>query len=189
MNSILIFNIDWMLFNIWLAIVPVIFVWLFFAVKNRILKWIFGILWLLYLPNTIYIITDMEHIFTQWPRVDEASRLILVLQYIVLEFVGIVTFFIALCPLETLLTTWKPTKTAATGILITFNMLMGFAMVLGKVERIHSWYVFTQPLHVLRSIEQVLSSGELVILALLLGVFTNCLYFLFRKPLVKMFTR
>jgi uncharacterized membrane protein len=182
---ILLDNLTWMPLNELLAVLPVIFVWFSFRAQNKVLKILFGMLWILFLPNSIYIITDMQHLIRQWFQVDVTEKLILLVQYSVLESIGIMAFFLSLHPFEDLLKRWKYTKNSAIPLLVSFNFVMGFAMVLGKVERIHSWYLFTQPMRALHGILHMLGSMELIALALLLGAFTNCFYFLFRDLILK----
>src|SRR5207248_1183184 len=109
---------------------------------------IFGLLWLLFLPNTIYIFTDLEHLIDQWPLLHPFFRIPLLLQYIFFELVGIVTFVIALIPFEKIILPLKLLKKRKIPVLIIFNFLIAFGMVLGRVERINSWEVFTSPLKV-----------------------------------------
>jgi uncharacterized membrane protein len=53
--------------------------------------------------------------------------------------------------------------------------------VLGRVERINSWQVFTDPMRVIDSAITVLTSLDLLIVLILFGLFCNFLYFLFRR--------
>src|SRR3989337_2974809 len=128
--DIVAYNLSWMSFNLALAILPVIFMVLFFTLRNRFLKGIFFILWFLFFPNTIYVLTDVEHIIRQWP-----------------EVVGLCAFLIALFPFEKQLQKYT-TKQVTILLIIGYNFLIGFAMILGKVERVHSIDIFLHPLWV-----------------------------------------
>ena len=186
--DVLWYNIPWMAFNLALALLPVLFMLLFFSVRNGILRIVFILLWFLFLPNTIYVITDIEHLVRQLPQVAASEWFILIGQYAVFEFIGLSAFLIGLRPFERLLQ--KRTSKQTTFLLIvSYNFLIGFAMVVGKVERIHSIDIFVSPLQVFSSMLTVLQSGELVILAILFGLFANCFYFLFRSFLKKFFIR
>jgi uncharacterized membrane protein len=175
------YNDSWMIYNCFLALLPVGFGFLFILIKNPIIKTFFGVLWLLFLPNTIYIFTDLEHLIEQWPLMPLLYRIPLLLQYIILVTVGIGTFFVALYPFEKLVLMKKRYKQKKYVLLIVFNFFIAFGMVLGRVERINSWQVFTDPMRVIDSAITVLTSLDLLIVLILFGLFCNFLYFLFRR--------
>ena len=177
---ILDYNVDWMLLNCFLALLPLGFGYFFITSKNKAVKVICGILWVLFLPNTIYIFTDLEHIIDQWPLVPSYLRIILLLQYVFLEFVGITTFLIGIFPFEKMLMVERYVKKKITKELILFNFFIAFGMVLGRVERINSWEVFTNPLKVLNSAMHVITTFDLFGLMILFGLLCNFIYFLFR---------
>jgi uncharacterized membrane protein len=167
------YNIQWMGFNLYLAILPVIFSWFILKTTHKTLRFTVGILWLLYLPNTIYVFSDLHHLIEQWSMVDVFGKSILVLQYTILEIVGLTCFLIAFQPLERIL--------KKTSYLIVANFLMGFAIVLGKFERVNSWDVFVNPFQVVNSTIQILISPNMLGLIILFGLFSNFFYFLFRN--------
>lgn len=185
--DILVDNIFWMLYNSWLAVLPVLFGWLFLKVRKKILKFICACLWFIYLPNTLYLFTDLLHVPHQWVRVEDSDKVLLIFQYAGLQIVGFVTFLLSIASLEKLLfnSKWKKERKLDYAIIITINMLVGFGIVLGRTERINSWEVFTAPGNVIASVATVLSTIDLIFLAVLFGLFANFFYFLFRKPFVK----
>src|SRR5258708_6715694 len=174
------YNDSWMLYNCFLAFLALGFGYFFVISENRYVKALFGLLWILFLPNTIYIFTDLEHLINQWPLVHSVLRIPLLLQYILLEFVGVVTFAIALIPFEKIILSLKLFRKKKMSVLIIFNFFIAFGMVLGRVERINSWDVFTDPLKVTNSAIHVFFSLNLLGLMILFGVFCNCIYFLMR---------
>ncbi|HWY78937.1 MAG TPA: DUF1361 domain-containing protein [Candidatus Sulfotelmatobacter sp.] len=180
------YNISWMIYNCFLALLAVVFGFLSFEMKNKIFLVFFVIIWLLFLPNTIYIFTDLEHLIFQWKYVHMPLLLIVILQYIVLEIVGITTFLLAFLPFEKGIKTSTLFKKRKTGVIITFNFLIAFGMVLGRVERINSWEVFTSPIKVIASAMHVLTTLDLIGLTILFGLFCNFIYFLLRDPFLKL---
>lgn len=182
--SILAFNFSWMGFNTFLAFLPLILGWLFYLTKNRIIKYVFGFLWLIFVPNSIYLFTDLIHFLRQWSLVGGLEKMTLVFQYSFLLFVGLFTFILSIYPIEKYTNEYFK-KSWRLKFLIALNFLIGFGMTLGRVERANSWHIVSMPLTVLESVVSIISSVQLLFLAILLGLFANFLYFLFRDPVVK----
>jgi uncharacterized membrane protein len=67
------------------------------------------------------------------------------------------------------------------------NFLIGYAMVIGKVERVNSWEIFTATERVIVAVNHLLHSSSLLALGFLFGLFVNFFYFLVRKPLTHYF--
>lgn len=180
---ILEYNLTWMLFNSFLAVLAVVFGYYFITISYRPLKVLFGILWILFLPNTIYMFTDLMHLIHQWHRVALSERPLLLLQYFVLEFVGFATFVLAFRPFEKIIEHFKLHKKRQAIVIIGFNFLIGFGMVLGRIERINSWEVFTEIGKVMDAVIQTATTPSHIGLTILLGLVCNFSYFLFRDPI------
>ena len=177
---ILTFNASWMLYNIFLAIIALGFGYFAIISTNKFSKALFGLLWLLFLPNTIYIFTDLEHLIFQWAILSPPLQVVVLVQYIILEAAGIFTFLLAFFPFEKLLDSHKSFKQRKTLFIIIFNFFIAFGLVLGRVERINSWEVFTAPVKVITSGVHVIQTYQLLGLMILFGILCNCIYFLFR---------
>lgn len=178
---ILTYNVSWMLYNCFLAVLALGFAYFFLISKNSFIKLIFGILWILFLPNTIYIFTDLEHLIDQWPVLSWNFRVPLLTQYLLLELVGFLTYILGIYPLEKTILAKKNFKKSKIALLIIFNFFIAFGMVLGRVERINSWQLFTSPLQVENSAVHVFLSPDLLGLMILFGILCNCVYFLVRE--------
>lgn len=189
--NILIDNAFWMVFNCTLALLPVFFGWFFFKSKQVFVRVICFFLWLIYLPNTLYLFTDLIHVPRQWLRLEDADKPLLLVQYGALEVVGFITFMLALAPFERFLFTSKCRKEKKLNftLIILVNFSIGLGMVLGRIERINSWEILTAPMKVIDSLFQVIGSLDLIFLALLFGAFANLVYFLARKPFLKLIQR
>jgi uncharacterized membrane protein len=185
--EVLSFNFWWMLWNIFLAVLPVGFAWLYFKTQKKLYKGILAVLWLLFLPNSLYVISDVQHIFEQWSYVSGFEKILLLLQYIPLELFGLGAFVLALYAGEKeLRRIFKNNKRQYIAAAIaTLNFLIGFAIVIGKYERINSWDVFTATDKVFGAFTTVLRWDHMVWLAILFGLFGNFFYFLFRDPIVR----
>jgi uncharacterized membrane protein len=181
--GVFLFNIDWMSFNVMLALLAVLFGFFFMQTKGKILQYLFGMLWFFFLPNTIYLYTDLQHILQQWQGVSQGEQMLLFMQYSFLQIIGFVTFVLAVRPFEIILQRYKISQPVQLKLIILFNFLIGFGMVLGRIERLNSWEIFTQPQHVLMTSIHTATSFSLLGLAFLFGLVCNFSYFLFRDTI------
>lgn len=181
--DVFLFNTGWMGFNILLAIIPIIFGWLSFEVRTKPLKFIFLAIWLIFLPNTLYIVTDLIHIPKQLGQVENNERFFVLFQYFILEAVGLASFVLAIYPFEKMFSQsrFKNNQTLITTALILINILVGFGIVLGRIQRANSWEIFTNTEGVAMDGFQITSSSRLMLMVLFFGVLGNLVYFLFRR--------
>jgi uncharacterized membrane protein len=185
--EILYFNVLWMAWNSFLAILPVGFAWLYFKTSRKFYKAILAICWFLFLPNALYIVSDLEHLVQQWPMVEAFERIVLVIQYIHLEVIGLTAFLFNLYAFEKELRRLlkKNNRRFISAAIISVNFLTGFAIVVGKVERVNSWDVIVATDKVLSALIDIIRWDHLVWLAILFGLFGNFFYYLFRDPVIK----
>jgi uncharacterized membrane protein len=181
--EIIVFNLKWMMFNCFLALLAVVFAYLFVKAKNSVWKTITGVLWLLFLPNTIYMFTDMMHILYQWELVQGWEKAVVAVEFAVLQLVGFVTFILAFRPFEVILTWLRYNEKKRVWSTILFNFVIAFGIVLGRVERVNSWDAFVAGDRLLNAVLNVFTSPELIGLTILFGLFCNFFYFLFRDPI------
>lgn len=181
---ILIENLSWMLLNIVLALIAVFFSFLL-SHKKIIPRIIFFILWLLFVPNTIYLLTDIEYFPEQFFRIGFPYQILLLMQFTLLLIIGVLTFFYSVKLFEKMLKKHynKPTIIL---ILILMNFLISFGVVLGKIERVNSWNVVTNISFVISSTLSLLSSSNVLWGIFLFGVLNNIIYFLIRKATMKL---
>jgi uncharacterized membrane protein len=133
--------------------------------------------------NTLYILTDMRYLPEQWLAMTTVGKLGLAVQYIPYELIGLTSFLLALYPLEKTLTLsrWREHNVVLAVLLITVNFFIGFGIVLGRVQRLNSWDIFLDAPKVIHASFHIVSSWDLLLLAVLCGVLANAVYFLFRK--------
>lgn len=173
-------NFYFIWFNSYLALIPVLFGWLMSKAHSTFAKVWTGFIWLLFLPNTIYILTDIAYLFEDWPKVNNLFRAILITQYSFFALFGIIAFVIAIYFFHILLDGKfrKKIKPETFLAILTLNFIVGFGVVLGGIERTNSWYVFTNPIRVVNDILDVLSSKEMLMLSVGVGLLANTIYFI-----------
>lgn len=181
-------NIEWMALNLYLAFLPVFFSLFLFKVPSRIIKYTAGLLWFIYLPNSVYVITDLQHLMRQSAMVDAFEKITLFFEYLLFEIIGLIFFLVAFYPLEVILSNLRINGRNRVFVLVLINFFLGFLMSLGEFERVNSWDVFTNPLLVISSTLDLLSSFKLVAFGVSFGLFANFFYFLFREKAGKIYT-
>lgn len=139
-----------------------------------------GFIWLIFLPNTIYILTDIAHLFEDLPKVDNLFKAILIIQYSLFALFGIISFVISIYFFQILLEGKfrKKIKPATFLAIIVLNFIVGFGVVLGGIERTNSWHILVNPSRVLEDSLDLIYSQELLMLSLGIGVLANIIYFL-----------
>lgn len=187
--NLLLFNQAWMTYNVSLAMIAVFAGWCVWVTrKNIYFCLLFTLIWLVFLPNTLYIVTDLEHIFHQWRFTSTLfTHSLLLVEYIVLLFLGVCTYVVSIYPVDKLVTHYfrKKHKDYEYVILILLNFFVGFGMVLGRIERINSWWVITNMHLVIAGFIEVLTSFNQIALVILFGLLSNFLYFLCKNVVSK----
>lgn len=174
-------NLWWISENVALAFLGVVFGWAFLYARQKIIKWLLFALWILFLPNTIYMVTDIQYLPSQWARIDPSLRIILLAQFVTVFSLGIITYLLAMHPLEKLLARFRKNQLLVVSVIAGVNFAVAFAVALGKFQRVNSWDVFTDPAQVTDTSQIILAAPDTLVKIFLFGVFCNVLYFSFRK--------
>lgn len=131
-----------LLWNLLLALLPLLFAGLAVRARSRVLTAAFSLLWLLFLPNAPYLMTDLIHL-----RYGNSEGALALLDAVLL-FSG------ALCGLALGLQSlrWMQARVAqrwghaiSQGFALAALSLSGFGIYLGRSLRWNSWDVLTQP--------------------------------------------
>lgn len=179
--DLLIFDLWWMTYNVSLALLAIIFGMLLLKTKNSIAKLFFTILWLLFIPNTLYMVTDFYHLWDDWHLTTSFFDFLLTPIYTALAVLGVITFVISLRFFEKMLYKINIPKEIVPTILVITNFIIGFGVILGRVERANSWEVVTNIPRIIGDTVGVFSSYQLLLYVIAIGVFGNLLYFIFKK--------
>src|SRR5579872_2382291 len=92
-------DLHWMAFNIALASIPVLLGVLLLLTKNKVIRTVLFLSWLVFLPNSLYLTADMTHVFeTRYASL--SFFLIELMLYLLLFFIGILSFVLSLYPVE-----------------------------------------------------------------------------------------
>jgi uncharacterized membrane protein len=146
--------------------------------KIRVVFW-FG-LWLLFLPNAPYIITDLLHLKISSHRLLWLD--ILVVSAFALN--GLLLFFLSLVDMEKILNKFIKIKYLKTLIVVVL-FLCGFGVYLGRFLRYNSWEILQNPTNLFHDILNILlmpnSHLEAWLFTFLFGMFISIGYWMFKQ--------
>jgi uncharacterized membrane protein len=146
-----------LVWNIFLAIIPLVFSTLLSVYRlkrrHRLISYGLTIVWLLFLPNAFYIITDLFHLY---PRlgVPQWFDLILILSF---AWNGIMLGCASLFDMHELIKhrfSWL----AGWGFVGVSLLLSSFGIYLGRFERWNSWDIVQQPMRLMLDVFAFISS-------------------------------
>jgi uncharacterized membrane protein len=188
---VLLENMPMIVVNSLLSLIPLFCGWLMGKTRQKVLLLALLLLWFLFLPNTLYTLTDLRYLPYQWHTVHAAGKVALALQYLLYELLGVGCFLLALSAFEKLLlrSRWQKKHVVLTVCLIVINFCIGLGIVLGRVQRFNSWDIFVDAPTVITAAFSILSSFRLLLFVVLFGVFANALYFVFRQSRVFLLER
>lgn len=184
--GILAFNTVWMLWNIILACIGLFFGWLMVRSSSIKVKLFFGFFWLLFVPNAIYIVTDTIHIPTQATKINNLLIIPLLLQYVILEIAGIITFVMSMYFFEVTLhhKQFRFSKSFIIFLVVVTNFVIGFGVVVGRVQRTNSWDVFLNPGRVVEDAYNIVINPNLFVFTITMGILGNLVYFILKDPII-----
>jgi uncharacterized membrane protein len=147
--SALVGNVDWMGWNLVLALVPLVLARFLFGhrPRPRWLLWTGGVAFVAFLPNAPYVLTDILHVPADMALTHDSPWLAAALlgQYAVLIGAGFVAYVLSLVRLERWLAEHGVSRGAVLAVDLSLHALSAVGILLGRVFRFNSWDVLTDP--------------------------------------------
>ncbi|WP_284464031.1 DUF1361 domain-containing protein [Chryseobacterium sp.] len=172
------FFLNWNLFLAWIPLLLSSII-LAFNIKGKLSLAFIIIVWILFFPNSPYILTDLFHLKTR-NTIPIWYDLIVILSY---AWTGLICGFVSLSDIEKLLSSYSKDR-AINGIVIIFLFMSSFGVYLGRFLRWNSWDVLNNPFGLFNDIvirfiyplEYTKTWG----VTLLMGIMLNFMYFTFK---------
>jgi uncharacterized membrane protein len=137
-------------------------------------------LWLLFIPNSFYIITDLFHL-TQFHSAPRWFDLLLIFSF---AWNGILCGVISLRRVETIVTVMKG-KGISLLLVLCVSWLSAFGVYIGRFLRFNSWDVITNPFSLANEIVDMVmhpfENGYAWGMTLCYAAFTTLIYFTLKK--------
>jgi uncharacterized membrane protein len=173
-NTIFLYFLVW---NQFLAFVPYFFISYLktqIAIqKSKVKTFSLLFLWLLFLPNSFYILTDLVHL-SQSPNHLFWFDLVVISSY---ALIGFTLGIISLLEFENILKTY--TSALITNLIIpAVCFLCGIGIYLGRILRYNSWDIISNPFELFRAMLISLSSAHALLFSFYFGAYIYLFYFL-----------
>lgn len=183
-HNVLTWNIRWMLWNTFLAVVPLGLSMVLFRQGGRrsLLWWLGAIAFVAFLPNAPYVLTDVIHLIDDIRRESSIWLIALVLmpQYLLFMLIGFEAYVLSLINLGQDLKAQGHNRWV-TPVELLLHALSAIGVYLGRFERFNSWDFVTHPHTVLeRTIESLVAKQPLIVIATTFLVITG-LYWLLKQ--------
>uniref|UniRef100_A0A832M360 DUF1361 domain-containing protein n=1 Tax=Oscillatoriales cyanobacterium SpSt-402 TaxID=2282168 RepID=A0A832M360_9CYAN len=178
------FAYRWMAWNLFLALIPWwLSVWLFQSARNRSIFWWIGlVVFVAFLPNAPYILTDLIHLVEEIQRTESllVNTLVILPKFALFVLLGFEAYVLSLVNLEHYLKRQGLNRFVLSAELVLHG-LSAIGVYLGRFERFNSWDLATHPTQIIWGLAKILTDGRsLAIMALSFGMIT-VLYWLFKQ--------
>lgn len=176
-GSLMFFFIPW---NLFLAVIPLYFSFKLLQTEKKSTAAALLMAWLLFFPNSMYIITDLFHL-------QERERIPLWYDLIVLfssAVLGVIVGFLSVMNVEGYLSRYINGRTMPV-VMLSFFMLCGYGIYLGRFMRWNSWDIVVQPFalatDMIQDIIHPFRNKECWLLTVLFGTWLYLMYRYFKK--------
>lgn len=172
----------YLIWNIFLAYLPKYLSGKIAQTSKKSFHYLIFVLWILFLPNAPYLITDIIHLCS-YTRIRQTTDTLLLFSS------GIIGLFFYLISLGEM-TQWMKKNYQFSKqelLIVIFSALSGYGLYLGRFLRLNSWEVFSNPDNVMHSLAySFLNYQNLKESALISFAFAIFLYFAYKffQPLL-----
>nr|WP_249267937.1 DUF1361 domain-containing protein [Microcystis aeruginosa] len=137
------------------------------ALDRSLLWWLILLVFLLFLPNAPYILTDSIHLiaYLQQDYAKSLIFLVLIPQYSIFIFIGFQLYVISLLNLKSYCQQ-SQLNSAVLPLEITLHFLSAIGIYLGRFLRLNSWYLVTQPQQLFWSLQNLLTQKPLIFISI-----------------------
>lgn len=178
----------YLLWNLVLAIIPILLANGIVGLFQRTGRFsapivLLGFLWLVFLPNTFYLITDFLHIenssfqsnFITAPQQIAFSEIFNLILFASFIWTGYVCGFVSVRKIQAVVVRMFGVTAGAGGVVIAF-FLSSIGVYIGRVVRLNSWDVFVSPIQTIHRITDPALNFRPIEIAVFLGLFTGLLW-------------
>ncbi|PZV17397.1 MAG: DUF1361 domain-containing protein [Pseudanabaena sp.] len=186
---------SFMTWNLFLAIIPCALSFILFSKQSpkRLPSnpiWWFGlVIFILFLPNAPYIITDIIHFVDNVRATDVSDNgviFVLIPQYIVFILLGFQCYVVSVLKLIKYLS-WLRLIKNTTWLEVGINFICAIGVYWGRFNRLNSWDVFTNLKNVIRDAIHTFTSPNFFVGTILFFITFTGLYYIFKWINISLF--
>ena len=146
----------------------------FFNKSKKTQNSLYGLVWLLFIPNSFYILTDFTHLHFK-------TTFQFSLDMVIISSFCFVGFYVGLLSIHTIrqLVIAKYGNTKGNIFILIISYLSAFGIYLGRVLRFNSWDIISKPIQLAYTSIYALFSFETIIYTLQFGTIILISYILF----------
>lgn len=166
-NSIYLFFLIW---NLFLAIIPYAITSYIslnsLVANNTIIRFLAATTWLLFLPNSFYILTDLVHIV-------RSSGSLFYLDLVIISSFATIGFLLGLLSLITFEKIYfsNINRDFKQVLVPVICLLCGFGIYLGRILRYNTWDVISNPVQLFMDLIAIAFTSKAILFAALFGTF------------------
>jgi uncharacterized membrane protein len=146
----------------------------FFNTNKKIQSSIYALVWLLFIPNTFYILTDFTHLHFK-------NTFQFVLDVLIISGFSFAGFYVGLLSVHHIhqLTLAKYGNTKGNIFIVTISFISAFGIYLGRVLRFNSWDIISKPIQLAHTSVYAFFSFETIKYTLEFGIIILISYIVF----------
>lgn len=178
-------TLGFMFLNVILAYIPLEIAFLIARTQTKLHLYILSMLWLLFYPNSVYLLSDFFHlealnVYVVFAPFD--ASLMSWVAFSILTLGILFGYLVGLVSLYYVIVKWKQHLNIQGGlrlflVLFTITYLAGFAIYLGRFSRLHTHHLLSNPLIVLDIIATAIHVNSLLF-ALVMAVWQLVIIYL-----------
>jgi len=139
-----------LIWNLFLAWIPVVFAWYASQTKGKLAMTMAFIAWLLFFPNTHYILTDLFHLRMR----NDVPLWYDLLLLLTASWTGAMLGFLSLLEIHRWMRKWLSNSLTWLAVLMLFS-LESLGIYIGRYERLNSWDILTNPFQLLHFLADI----------------------------------
>ncbi len=148
----------YMNWNLFLSFLPLLFLFVFEKSKKIYLRILFFIIWLLFLPNSIYMVSDLIHLRDVGPEWLLWFDGMMIFSYSV---VGVFVSSYVLIRMKNILFSFRKNVRLQNLFIIIISILSSFGVYLGRYIRLNTWDIVANPISFMENIFNIIKTQSL----------------------------
>lgn len=169
-----------LIWNLFLAVIPYFLssnIYAnFFNPNKKIQNTISAIIWLLFIPNTFYILTDFTHL--HFKNIFQYGLDMLIISSF--SFAGFYAGLLSLHHIHQLVFAKYGSKVSNLFI-VNISFLSAFGIYIGRILRFNSWDIISKPIHLANTSIKALFNLETILYTFQLGIIILASYIIFYR--------